>query len=137
MFTMNNNQIVRISEENQAICTMQVASTEDKKAFYNATQNPTAKVSDFINQTITIRDVYMEKAQYVDEETGLVTDGVKTIIITPEGEGILANSMGVARSLYSLFDIFGMPSEWDEPITVKVKQIEVKGGNRYFKFEVQ
>lgn len=130
------NAIQRINDENQSLCTMVVATTEDKKAFYNATQNPTHKVSEFINQPITIRDVYMEKASYVDEDTGIVTDGVKTIIITPEGEGILANSMGVARSLYALFDIFGLPSEWEEPLTVIVKQVETPNG-RYFKFEVQ
>lgn len=130
------NAIKRISDENQSLCTMAVATTEDKKAFYNATQNPAHKISEFIDKSITIRDVYMEKATYVDEDTGIVTDGVKTVIITPEGEGILAQSMGVARSLYALFDIFGLPSEWEEPLTVIVKQVDTQNG-LYYKFEVQ
>ena len=112
---------------------MELNSFEDRKAFFNAVQNPTSKVSDYINKRITIQDVYMEKAEYTDDNG--VTQGVKTVIITPEGEGILANSMGIAKALYGIFDIFGMPSSWNEPMTVEVKQVETPKG-RYFKLEV-
>lgn len=125
--------IQRIDDVNKSMTTMDCSTTEQKKIFFNAVQNPTSKVSDYINKQITIKDVYMEQAEYEGDE-GL-TKGVKTVIITPDGEGILANSMGVARALYGIFDIFGMPSEWDEPMTVMVKQVETPKG-RYFKFEV-
>lgn len=127
--------VQRIDEVNQSICTMNVETKQEKVAFYNATQNPTSKVSEYINQEIVIKDVYMERAEYEDDH-GMVTNGVKTIIITPDGEGIMANSNGVAKSLYSIFDIFGMPAEWEEPLTVVVRQIEVPNG-RYFKLEVK
>ena len=125
--------IQRISNDNESICTMELNSFEDRKAFFNAVQNPTSKVSDYINKRITIQDVYMEKAEYTDDNG--TTQGVKTVIITPEGEGILANSMGIAKALYGIFDIFGMPSSWNEPMTVEVKQVETPKG-RYFKLEV-
>ena len=125
--------IQRISNDNESLCTMELNSFEDRKAFFNAVQNPTSKVSDYINKRITIQDVYMEKAEYTDDNG--VTQGVKTVIITPEGEGILANSMGIAKALYGIFDIFGMPSSWNEPMTVEVKQVETPKG-RYFKLEV-
>lgn len=125
--------IQRIDDVNKSMSTMECNTTADKKIFFNAVQNPSSKVSDYINKEITIKDVYMEQAEY--EGDGGVTKGVKTVIITPDGEGILANSMGVARALYGIFDIFGMPSEWDEPMTVMVKQVETPKG-RYFKFEV-
>lgn len=125
--------IQRIDDVNKSMTTMDCSTTEQKKIFFNAVQNPTSKVSDYINKQITIKDVYMEQAEYEGDEG--VTKGVKTVIITPDGEGILANSMGVAKALYGIFDIFGMPSEWDEPMTVMVKQVETPKG-RYFKFEV-
>lgn len=131
-----NYAVTRIDkEENQSLCTMVTETTAEKKMFYNAVQNPSSKVADYINKDITIKDVYMEKAFYEDGDGGMV-EGVKTIIITPEGNGILANSNGVAKSLFALFDIFGMPSEWEEPLTVTVRQIEVPSG-RYFKLEVK
>lgn len=125
--------IQRIDDINKSMTTMECNTTADKKIFFNAVQNPSSKVSDYINKEITIKDVYMEQAEYEGDEG--ITKGVKTVIITPDGEGILANSMGVARALYGIFDIFGMPSEWDEPMTVMVKQVETTKG-RYFKFEV-
>lgn len=129
-----NNAIVRIDNENPTFTTMQLGTTAEKKAFFNATQNPAFKVSEFINQNITIANVFMQKTTYVDDE-GVVTDGIKSIIITPEGDGILANSNGIAKSLMSLFEIFGLPSEWDEPLTCTVRQVETPKG-RYFKLEV-
>ena len=125
--------IQRIDDINKSMTTMECNTTADKKIFFNAVQNPSSKVSDYINKEITIKDVYMEQAEYEGDEG--ITKGVKTVIITPDGEGILANSMGIARALYGIFDIFGMPSEWDEPMTVMVKQVETTKG-RYFKFEV-
>lgn len=125
--------IQRIDDINKSMTTMECKTTADKKIFFNAVQNPSSKVSNYINKEITIKDVYMEQAEYEGDEG--ITKGVKTVIITPDGEGILANSMGVARALYGIFDIFGMPSEWDEPMTVMVKQVETPKG-RYFKFEV-
>lgn len=131
-----NYAVTRIdNEENQSLCTMTTETTAEKKVFFNAVQNPSSKVADYINQEIVIKDVYMEKAFYEDGDGGM-TEGVKTIIITPEGQGILANSNGIAKSIFALFDIFGMPAEWDEPITVTVRQVEVPAG-RYFKLEVK
>lgn len=131
-----NYAVNRIDKEaNQSLCTMVTETTAEKKVFFNAVQNPSSKVADYINKEITIKDIYMEKAFYEDGDGGM-TEGVKTVIITPEGEGILANSNGVAKSIFALFDIFGMPGEWEEPITVVVRQIEVPTG-RYFKLEVK
>lgn len=125
--------IQRIDDVNRSMTTMETNTFEDRKTFFNAVQNPSSKVSEHINQQITIANVYMEQAEYEGDEG--TTKGVKTVIITPDGEGILANSMGVAKALYGIFDIFGMPSEWDEPLTVWVRQVETPKG-RYFKFEV-
>lgn len=122
-------------EENQSLCTMSCDTVAEKKVFFNAVQNPSSKVSDYINQEIVIKDIFMEKAFYEDGNGGM-TEGVKTIIITPDGSGILANSTGIAKSIFALFDIFGAPAEWDEPITCIVRQVETPNG-RYFKLEVK
>lgn len=134
---MNQNAIMRISDNNPQFTTLIANSVRDKVTLYNAVQNPTEKVSDYINKRFQFVNVYMEKAQYVDEE-GVVTNGVKTILIAPDGHGILANSQGIANSLYQIFQIFGLPEEWDElggVMTCEVKQIETTKG-RYFKLEV-
>lgn len=135
----------KISESNPMFTTMRVETKQEKARFYNVVQNPTHKMSEYINKEIKIADVYMERV-ILEREDEVELDGektkverslpaVKTVIITPEGEGILAHSTGIAESLYSIFTIFGLPSEWDEPLTVRLLQIETPKG-RYFKFEV-
>lgn len=128
------NEIVRISDSNPEFTTILADSVEAKMKLYNAVENPTEKVSDYINREFTFNDIYMEKAQYINEE-GVITEGVKTVLIAPDGHGILANSNGIANSLYKILKIFGMPHEWEGCMKCKVKQIETPNG-RYFKLEV-
>ncbi len=128
------NEIVRISDKNPEFTTIIANSTEEKIRLYNSVQNPTEKVSDYINREFEFKDIYMEKAQYINED-GVITDGVKTVLIAPDGHGILANSNGVANSLYQILKIFGMPDEWGGYMKVTVLQIETPNG-RYFKLKV-
>ena len=131
---MNENAIVRISDNNPEFTTIIANSTEEKIRLYNSVQNPTEKVSDYINREFTFKDIYMEKATYVSED-GVITEGVKTVLIAEDGHGILANSNGVANSLYQILKIFGMPDEWGGNMKVSVLQIETPNG-RYFKLKV-
>ena len=134
---MNMNSIVKVNAENPVFCTMSVETRADKVALYNAVQTPTAKVSDFINKEIKFVNVHMEQCTFIDEDTGEVTDGIKTVLITPEGNGILAHSNGIAKSVMAILSMFGMPDEWEgEPMTVIVRQLETKNG-RYFQLEVK
>lgn len=135
------NEIMRINEENPSYTSMTVASIEDKKRFYNAVENPSQKLADFINKKIVIKDVSMEfcELQEKDDEGHPIPDcfkpAVKTVIVTPDGTGVFSTSMGLAKALYSLFNIFGTPDTWEEPLTCVVKQVDI-GKNRTFRLEV-
>lgn len=132
------NEIIRINEANQEFCSIDMvnASFEEKKAAYNAINNAEKKISDFINMKLLIKDVYMEQVELTDEKTGETRKAVRTVIITPEGEGVSCTSNGVAKSMYGLFQMFGTPDQWNgEIIEVIVRQIETAKG-RTFKFEI-
>lgn len=135
------NEIMRINEENPSYTSMQMASVEDKKKFFNAVENPSKKLSDFINKKIVIKDISMQfmEIQERDDDGNPIPDhfkpAVKTVIVTSDGIGVFSTSMGLARALYSLFNIFGTPETWEEPLTCVVKQVEI-GKNRTFKLEV-
>lgn len=138
---MENYAIFRINDENQAYTSLNVTTKEEKKAFYNIVENPKYKLSEFINKKITFSNVSLEACTITEKDDagnpipGTEKTTVKTVLVTPEGEGIISTSMGIARALYSMFQIFGTPDTWDEPMTCVVKQIEI-GKNRTFKFEV-
>lgn len=136
------NDIIKISdfeEVGSVFCSMSLATMEEKKIFHNATQNPTHKISDFINKSFVCRDIFMQKAvihSTDDEGNEEEKEVIQTIFVTPDGEGIMSNSMGVAKSLISIINIFGQPSEWGlEGLCFEVKEVNFKNG-RYFKLLV-
>lgn len=130
------NEIIRITDTTPAYCSMAAVTREEKAVLYNACQNPTSKISDHINQKIAFINVKMEQVEMTDEETGETRKAIRTILITPEGEGILCTSNGIARSLYDMFSIFGTPDTWEgEVMECIVRQVET-GKGRTFKLEI-
>lgn len=130
------NEIIRINEETPSYCSMVAESRQEKAVLYNAVQNPDSKISDHINQKIQFVNVKMEQVEMTDEETGDTRKAIRTILITPEGKGILCTSNGIARSLYDMFTIFGTPDTWEgEVMECIVRQVET-GKGRTFKLEV-
>lgn len=130
------NEIIRINEETPSYCSMVAESRQEKAVLYNAVQNPDSKISDHINQKIQFVNVKMEQVEMTDEETGETRKAIRTILITPEGKGILCTSNGIARSLYDMFTIFGTPDTWEgEVMECIVRQVET-GKGRTFKLEV-
>lgn len=132
-------ELMRITDSNPTYCSMTVESKAEKIQFYNAVQNCDKKIGDFINKEIAFSNVYMEKTEVMEKDakgnpTGVLNDAVKIVLITPDGEGIVSTSKGILTSLYALFQIFGTPETWDEPMTCIVKQIETTKG-RTFKLE--
>ena len=130
------NEIIRINEETPSYCSMVAETRQDKAVLYNAVQNPDRKISDHINQKIQFVNVKMEQVEMTDEETGDTRKAIRTILITPDGKGILCTSNGIARSLYDMFTIFGTPDTWEgEVMECIVRQVET-GKGRTFKLEV-
>lgn len=133
------NELIKVSDFSDMdfeFTSMALNTIEEKKIFHNATQNPEFKASDFINKSFICKDLYMRKAVIHDDE-GEATEVIQTIFVTPDGKGILSNSIGVAKSVVSIINIFGAPSEWGfEGLELEVKEINFKNG-RYFKVLVK
>ena len=132
-------ELMRITDANPTFCSMTVESKKEKIAFYNAVLNCDNKISDYINKRFSFNNVYLEKTEVMEKDkdgnpTGVINDAVKIVLIQPDGKGIVSTSKGILTSLYALFQIFGTPDQWDEPMEVEVKQIETAKG-RTFKLE--
>ena len=133
-------ELTNINDANLKYCSLAATTIAERKIVFNAVSNPTAKLSSFINKEITFNNVSMTATEITEKDedgnpTGVVNNTVKTVLITPDGKGILSTSMGIARSLFDMFQVFGTPEEWEEPMTVVVRQIEI-GKNRTFKLEI-
>lgn len=118
-----------------AYSSLEITDKATAAKFYNATSNPTHQLADCINKTVTVQDVYIEMLELTDSETGEVTTAPRTVLISPNGESYVAVSVGVYNSIRRLFNVFGTPHKWEEPIEILVKQ-KSKGTNQILLFEV-
>lgn len=119
---------------NEVFTTFDVNTVEDGKKLYKAT-NTTKRLSEIIGQTIKIVDVIAEPVTTKDKETDEIKSLTRMIIITDSSDAYSTCSTGIFNSLKKIFSIFGMPSDWSEPLMVKVSQIN-NSNNRIFTLDI-
>lgn len=113
--------------ESNAFCSIKEDTLEAKKLVYNASNNPTHKIDDYINKEIALKDVFVEIIELANENTGELEQAPRIVLIDDEGESYQCVSNGIFGSLKKLMAIFGEPT-WEDPIQVVVKQVKVKRG---------
>lgn len=107
-----------------AYCSLKSGTMKEKAALFNAMSNPNHKVGDFINQTIRVKDVYVETIELVDDETGEVVTAPRIVLIDTNGQTYQAVSKGIFTALSRLIKTFGEPT-WDEGLPCIVRQISL------------
>ncbi len=112
------------------VCTVPVTSgdAENARVVFNAMNNPTHRIKDCVNQTITVANVLVEANEIADEETGELEKAPRCVLITPEGDSYMALSKGVFNSIRNAFMAFG-PAPWEPAITFTVRQRQVGRGS--------
>lgn len=105
--------------------TMDPESKDYKKAMLKALNNPTDKISNLINQEIEITDVFCHNVECVSQE-GEVQVCPRIVLFDKSGNAYESVSFGVYNSVKNIFAVFGHPSTWDQPIKVKIVQINKK-----------
>ncbi len=130
-----NFAIIRPEGTTTAYCSLKADNDRDRVTLYNATATPAERIKDHINEQIQVAHIYVEPVTLVDEQTGEATDAPRTVLITPEGVGYVAVSRGVFNAVRRIISIFGEPSTWDAPRTVRVKQIS-RGTNNILTLEL-
>lgn len=108
----------------------------DKKAFYNATQNPDEQLKDHINETIDLVNIYVAPVELdSQEEPGAKVIAPRIVLFDADGTSYTCCSTGIYNSVRNIVQTFGEPKEWDEPITVQVKQIS-RGTNNVLTLKI-
>ena len=72
--------------------------------------------------------MFVQEYAKEDEETGEVRTGHRTIIFGDDGKSYVTASNYLYNTLKQIFQIFGMPTEWDSPLTVEVIKQSLKNG---------
>lgn len=123
-FDMDGFDIVAdLTSATTAFCSMAMNTEEEKSAVFNAMNNPDERLADFINKTISIKDVYIEIVECTNTETGVATTCPRVVIIDEKGKTYQCVSVGIYSALKKIFMIWGTPDAWEKPVKVEVKQI--------------
>lgn len=113
-----------------AICSIkpEAGDKASAKVVYNAMNNPTYKLSDFINKKIKVENVLIEVNDIMDEETGELTRAPRVVLIAPDGTSYSAISKGIFNSVKNAYAALG-EAPWSGGIEFEVKQQKVGRGN--------
>lgn len=110
-------------EENVSFCSYKAETPEEKAKLFEIMNNPEKRLSDCINQTILVKDLFAELVDCTNEETGEVTKAPRIVLIDKNGIGYQCVSAGVFGALKKLMSVYGIPT-WESPIPLKIKQIK-------------
>lgn len=100
---------------------------EQAKIVYNAMNNPTHNLRDFVNKKINVENVLIEVNDIMNDETGEIDRVPRTVLISPDGTSYRATSKGVFNSIKNAYLAFG-EAPWNGGIEFEVKQISVGRG---------
>ena len=111
-------------------CSVDVKDAKNQQMLYNALEGCDELISKEIGKEIKLKDIYME--QYVKERDGHETVAIRTILFDADGKSHVSTAFGIANSVQRLIRVFGDPSTWTEPKTVKFIERDLKDGKKSF-----
>ena len=110
-------------------------SRKSKVAIYNAINKADEKLDDHKNEVLNIKDVVAHIVNLVDEETGVVNECTRIVLIDDKGKGYESISLGIYSSLQKIFAVVGQPT-WEEPLKVKCIEQRTRKGFKTLTLEL-
>lgn len=129
------NELIKVENEMGSWASFKVETKEEKIMVYNGISNPDKKLADCIGQIVLVKDIYVEMSTMVNKETGETDVAPRIVLFDKDRHSYQAVSFGIFNSLKRIFDIFGTPDTWSEPLGMRVKQITT-GKNKMLTIEV-
>lgn len=123
-----------LTSSNMSFTSLKGETQEEKARLYQVMNNPEFRIADCINQTIYVKDVFVEVVDILRENTGEVDKCPRVVLIDKDGNGYQSVSFGIFSAVKKLFQVFGAPT-WEDPIGVTVKQI-TKGTNKMLTLDI-
>ena len=100
---------------------------EQAKVVFNAMNNPTHNLRDFVNKKILVENVLIEIADILNVDTGEIDRVPRTVLIAPDGTSYQATSKGVFTSIKNAYVALG-DAPWKDGVEFEVKQKTVGRG---------
>lgn len=114
--------------KNNVYCSKEVSTIEEKKELFNALESCDVLLNDCVGQEINLKDIYIEEKEVIDDKTGELKVKYRTILFDESGQTYATGSYGVYNILKKIVQIYGLPTEWESPLKVKVSKRPLKDG---------
>ena len=122
-----------------AYCSFSADDDKGRALLFNISNQTPEAIADHIGEVLEVTDVYAEyiTLERVDEMTGEVVkrEVPRIVLITKQGVGYGAVSLGIHSAVKRLFAVFGMPDQWSKPRKLKLQQVN-RGERRLLTFQV-
>ncbi|MEE3344885.1 MAG: hypothetical protein VZS44_12380 [Bacilli bacterium] len=128
---MNNELTLFNANQNSNIyCSIVAKDNDEKKKLFNALENCDLLLNDCVGQKIKMKDLYIEAYENEDEDSGEVKTKYRTIIFDADGQTYATGSYGIYNILNKIVAIYGLPSNWAEPVEVEVIKKATRDGKQ-------
>lgn len=91
---------------------------------------------DHLGKNIELVHIVVQSVQLTDEDTGVVEDAVRTVLIDANGKAYSAISGVIVQRLRDIIGVLGTPDTWAGPVKVRVDRVKGKGKNFFYDLRV-
>lgn len=113
--------VADLTTRQTSFCSLTATTPEEKAKLFNLMNAPQHRLSDMINMSIEVTDIFVETVQCANKDGEIILTP-RIVLIDKNGEGYQCVSMGIYGALKKLFSIYGTP-HWEEPLSLTVKQV--------------
>ena len=135
ILTKNENENENVNNE-QTYCSIICKSNEERKNLFNALEKADVLLNDVVGTEFNLKDVYLHKYTKLNEETGEVENKCRVLLFDDNGQTYATGSFGIFNIIGRIFEVFGTPDEWEEPLRVKVIKKEIGNNKKMLSLEI-
>lgn len=133
------NEIVNVESERNSessYCSVVCKTNEERKNLFNALEQADVLLNDVVGTEFELKDVYIHKYERINDETGEVEPKVRIILFDSEGKSYACGSFGIFNILGRMFEVFGTPNRWEQPLKVRVVKKDIHDNKKMLSLEL-
>ena len=134
------NEIITQNEKNldneKTYCSIVCKNNEDKKNLFNSLEKADALLIDVVGTEINLANVYIHRYDKLNDKTGELESKVRIILFDENGTSYATGSFGIFNIIGRIFEVFGTPDKWSEPLKVKVIKKDIENNRKMLSLEL-
>lgn len=135
----SENKIVNAETERNnelTYCSIICKNNEERKNLFNALEQADVLLNDVVGTEFELKDVYIQRYEKINVETGEVEPKVRIILFDSEGKSYACGSFGIFNILRRVFEVFGTPDQWEHPLKVRVIKKDIHDNKKMLSLEL-